>query len=193
MNFKLEEIDGFEEETPLELEEEKDDDFTDEKEFDPLGVDDRDDDEAPDTPVYEPDDPEEPEESDNDIDEEDDASSALVLEPEQIEVPAFNAQEENNFAYSEAVRAYYEEKNYEQAIEKFDEAIKNERKQLRGKKVVSNEIIAKSLYWQGESYVKTHDFSKAIKTFETLAKTCKEHYLTLSAQRRVEILKAKHS
>ncbi len=189
MNFKLEEIDGLEEELPEELQEEKDDDFDDEAEFDPLGVDDNEDEEDADTPTYGPDESEE----DDDYDEDDDTSSTLVLEPERVEVPAFNEQEENNFAYSEAVRAYYEEKNYEQAIEKFDEAIRNEKKQMKGKKEAPNEIIAKSLYWQGEAYVKTHDFSKAIKTFESLVKTCKEHYLTLSAQRRVEILKAKHT
>lgn len=190
MNFKLEDIEGFEEEIPLELEEEQDDDFTDDDEMDPLGVETGDDEETPDAPNYEPD---APEETGKDYDEEDDISATLVLEPQRIEVPAFNTEEENNFAYSEAVRAYYEEKNYEQAIEKFDEAIKTERKQSRGKKAATNEIIAKSLYWQGESYVKTHDFSKAIKTFESLVKTCKEHYLTLSAQRRAEFLKAKHT
>jgi len=199
MNFKLEEIDGLEEETPLELEEEKDDDLTDDDEMDPLGVEASDDDESPDAPSYEPNEPNEPDEPDEpvdtayDFDEEDEDSDLLVLEPQRVEVPAFNAQEENNFAYSEAVRAYYEERNYEQAIEKFDEAIKNEKKHRKGKQSGPNEIIAKSMYWQGESYVKTHDFSKAIKTFESLVKTCKEHYLTVSAQRRAEILKAKHS
>ena len=191
MNFKLEEIDGFEEEIPEELEEEKDSDFTGEEEMDPLGVEASDDEEDTDAPTYEPDKSE-----DDDYygeDDEDGDASPLVLEPQRVEVPAFNEQEENNFAYSEAVRAYYEEKNYEQAIEKFDEAIKNEKKQTKGKKAAPNEIIAKSLYWQGEAYVKTHDFSKAIKTFESLVKTCNEHYLTLSARRRAEILKAKHS
>ena len=190
MNFKLDEIDGFEEEQIEPSDEQKD--FTDEDEFDPLGLNDESDKENSDQVAYES---EEPEESDDDYDEEDELEediTALVIEP-PIEIAPFSPQEENNFAYLEAVNAYYKEKNYEQAIEKFSEAIKNERKQRKGKQSDANEILAKSMYWQAESYVKTQDIPNAIKTFESLVKTCKEHYLTISAQRRAEVLKAKHS
>lgn len=193
MNFKLEELDGFDEEVLDSSDESsKDDAFSDEKEFDPLGFGDETDKEDSDQAVYESPEPEEAEEADDETDELEEDSSALVLE-QQVEIALFNQQEENNFAYAEAVRAYYEEKNYEQAIEKFSEAIKNEKKQSKGKGSSENEVVAKSMYWQAEAYVKTQDIPKAIKIFESLAKTCRTHYLTLSAQRRAESLKAKHS
>ncbi|MDE0481501.1 MAG: tetratricopeptide repeat protein [Candidatus Poribacteria bacterium] len=193
MDFKLNEIDGFDEEEIDPFDQNSDNDITNEDEFDPLGVDDETDEEDSDAVAYEPDEPDESEDVYDEEEELDEESSPLVLEQQRIEIAPFNSQEENNFAYAEAVRAYYEEKNYEQAIEKFTEAIKNEKKQAKGKKSTANEIVAKSMYWQAEAYVKTQDIPKAIKTFESLVKTCQEHYLTISAQRRVEILKAKNS
>ena len=186
MDFKLDEIDGFEEE---ELEtSDKNDDFTDEIEFDPLGFGDETDEEDADNAVYEPEDADDAYDDEDELEED----SPLVLE-QQVEIAPFNPQEENNFAYAEAVSAYYEEKNYQQAIEKFSEAIKNEKMQTKGKQSATNEVVAKSMYWQAEAYVKTQDIPKAIKTFESLVKTCQQHYLTISARRRVEFLKAKHS
>ena len=200
MDFKLEETDDLDEEKlePSDESEEKlepvdesnDKDTTDEEEFDPLGFDDNSDEE-------DADEAEEPDESQREYDEEDELdeeSSALVLE-ERIEIAPFNPQEENNFAYAEAVRAYYEEKNYEQAIEKFGEAIENEEQQTKDPQSVANEIVAKSKYWQAEAYVKTQDIPQAIVTFESLieSESCQEHYLTVAAQRRAETLKAKHS
>ncbi|MCE2399459.1 tetratricopeptide repeat protein [Candidatus Poribacteria bacterium] len=186
MDFKLdeEEIDPFAQDS--------NNDNTDEDEFDPLGFNDETEKEDSDQVAYES---PEPEESEDVYDDEEDEleEASLVLEQQRVEIAPFNSQEEDNFAYAEAVRAYYEEKNYEQAIEKFSEAIKNEKKQTKGKQSAANEIVAKSMYWQAEAYVKTQDIPKAIKTFESLVKTCKEHYLTISAQRRSEILKAKHS
>ena len=117
MDFKLEEIDDFDEEKLEPSDESNDKDTTDEEEFDPLGFDDNSDEEDTDGVAYEA---EEPDESQREYDEEDELdeeSSALVLE-ERIEIAPFNPQEENNFAYAEAVRAYYEGKNYEHAIEK---------------------------------------------------------------------------
>ncbi len=189
MNFKLDEIDGLEEEVEP-FEQGSNDDFTDEDAFDPLGIDDKTDEENADAVAYEPDESEDVYDEEDELDEE---SSSLVLEQQRVEIAPFNSQEENNFAYAEAVQAYYEEKNYEQAIVKFSEAIKNEKKQTKGKMSTANEIVAKSMYWQAEAYVKTQDIPKAIKTFESLVKTCQQHYLTISAQRRAEILKAKHS
>ena len=194
MDFKLEETDDFDEEESEPSDESNDKDITDEEEFNPLGFDDNSDEEDADEVAYEA---EEPDESQNEYDEEDESdeeSSALVLE-ERIEIAPFNPQEENNFAYAEAVRAYYEEKNYEQAIEKFGEAIENEEQQTKDPQSVANEIVAKSKYWQAEAYVKTQDIPQAIVTFESLieSESCKEHYLTVAAQRRAETLKAKHS
>lgn len=194
MNFKINEIDDIEEE---ETAPQQDEDQSENEEYVPFGFDEKDESEdanrtadAAEEPQEDDDDGEEYD--DDDIDETTEDVSALILR-QRISVPRFSQREEDNFAYAEAVMAYYEEKNYEAAIEKFDEAIKSEKKGKRIKQLAGNEILAKSLYWQAESYVKTQDFANAIKTFEYLAKTCREHYLTLSAKRRLEILKAKHS
>ena len=193
MNLKIDEIDNIEEEETAPL---HDKDQSENEEYVPLGFDEKDESEDANRTADAAEEPQEDdddgEEYDDDVDETTDDVSALILR-QRISVPRFSQREEDNFAYAEAVMAYYEEKNYETAIEKFDEAIKNEKKGKRVKQLVGNEIVAKSLYWQAESYVKTQDFANAIKTFEYLAKTCKEHYLTLSAKRRLEILKAKHS
>ncbi len=195
MNFKIDEIDDFDEE---ETAPPHDDDQSENEEYVPFGFDEKDESEdanrtadAAEEPQEDDDDGEE-DDDDDDIDETAEDLSTLMLK-QRISVPRFNQNEEDNFAYAEAVMAYYEEKNYEVAIEKFDAAIKKEKRGKRVKQLVDNEIVAKSLYWQAESYVKTQDIPKAIKTFEYLAKTCKEHYLTLSAQRRADILKAKQS
>lgn len=188
MNFKLEEFDeGDEEET----EPSNEDDHDDNEEYVPYGFDEKDESEDANRIADASEEPENDYEEEEDEYKENDDTSDLILK-QRISVPPFSQKEEDNFAYAEAVMAYYEEKNYEIAIEKFDEAIKSEKKGKRVAQLVENEIVAKSLYWQAESYVKTQDIAKAIKTFESLVKTCKEHYLTLSAQRRAEILKAKH-
>lgn len=191
MNFKLDEIDVIDEEetTPP-----NEDDQSENEEYVPYGFDEKDESEDANRTADASEEPkdDDDEENDDDIHETTEDLSTLMLK-QRISVPRFNQNEEDNFAYAEAVMAYYEEKNYEVAIEKFDAAIKKEKRGKRVKQLVNNEIVAKSLYWQAESYVKTQDIPKAIKTFEYLAKTCKEHYLTLSAQRRADILKAKQS
>ena len=190
MNLKIDEIDDLEGE---ETAPPPDEDQSENEEYVPFGFDEKDESDDANRTADAAEEPQE--EHDDDVESVDETTedvSNLILR-QRISVPRFNQKEEDNFAYAEAVMAYYEEKNYEAAIEKFDEAIKSEKKGKRVKQLVDNEIVAKSLYWQAESYVKTQDFANAIKTFEYLAKTCKEHYLTLSAERRAEILKAKHS
>lgn len=193
MNLKIDEIDNIEEE---ETAPSHDEDQSENEEYVPFGFDEKDESEDANRTADAEEEPQEDdgdgEEYDDDVDETTEDVSALILR-QRISVPRFSQREEDNFAYAEAVMAYYEEKNYETAIEKFDEVIKSEKKGKRTKQLAGNEILAKSLYWQAESYVKTQDFANAIKTFEYLARTCKEHYLTLSAKRRLEILKAKHS
>ena len=106
------------------------------------------------------------------------------LELPPFEVEFFRPQEQDNLAYADAVKAYYEEKDYQRAIEKFGEAIENEAQGTGGSVTNSNSIVAKAMYWQAEAYVKMQDISQAIVTFENLIQTCQEHYLSLAAQRR---------
>lgn len=187
MDFKLEEIDGLDDEILDALKKDDNKDFTDEMEFDPLGYDEDDEEDAASTT-------DEQDEVEDEYDEDDPVAkpSSLIL-GQTIDIAPFNEQEEDNLAYTEAIIAYYDDNDYELAIEKFSDAIKNEKKQRIGKQSATSEILAKSIYWQAESYVKTHDIPKAIKTFESLVKTCSGHYLMIAAQRRAETLKVKHS
>ncbi len=190
MNFKLDEIDVIDEEetTPP-----NEDDQSENEEYVPYGFDDNDESEDANRTADASEEPKDDNDDDDDEIHETTEDISTLVPRQRISIPRFNQNEENNFAYAEAVMAYYEEKNYEVAIEKFDQAIKKEKRGKRVMQLVDNEIVAKSLYWQAESYVKTQDIAKAIKTFEYLIKTCKEHYLTLSAQRRADILKEKQS
>lgn len=113
-------------------------------------------------------------------------------EPPLPDIAQFRPYEENNLAYTAAVDAYFDEKNYESAIGKFQDAIANERE--RGAHG-PNETIAKSMYWQAESYVKTEAFEDASAVLESLielfAQAGRGHYLVVAAQRRLETLKAR--
>ena len=107
----------------------------------------------------------------------------------------FRLYEQNNNAYRDAVTAYFEDKNYQQAIEKFEEAIADasQRTERDLTEAQAGEIVAKSMYWQAEAYVKTQNISKAVEVFKTLIQNCQGHYLTLAAQRRTDELNAEAS
>lgn len=107
------------------------------------------------------------------------------LELPPLEVEFFRPQEQDNLAYADAVKAYYEEKDYQRAIEKFGEAIENEAQQhTDGNVTDSNSVVAKAMYWQAEAYVKLQNIPQAIVTFESLIQNYQEHYLSLAAYRR---------
>jgi len=113
------------------------------------------------------------------------------LEAPSLEVGFLRPQEQDNLAYADAVTAYYEEKDYQRAIEKFGEAIENETQRTDGSVTDSSSIVVKAMYWQAEAYVKMQDISQAIVTFENLIQTYQEHYLSLAAQRRTAQLNPK--
>ena len=98
----------------------------------------------------------------------------------------FRHYEQNHTAYTDAMTAYFEEKNYQQAIEKFDAAIADASERIEHDLTQAqvDEIVAKSMYWQAEAYVKTQNLSQAVETFNALIQNCKGHYLTLAAERR---------
>lgn len=132
-----------------------------------------------------------------------DGTAEILPDDELEEIPSslipvnptgalFQLYEENNHAYTDAVTAYFEEKNYQQAIEKFDEAIADasQRTEHDLTEAQAGEIVAKSMYWQAEAYVKTQNVLQAVETFKTLIQNCQGHYLTLAAQRRTDELSA---
>lgn len=143
-----------------------------------------------------PDDDDTDDETEDEIDEENsdtdaDAEDELEVEIPTLELPPvrpvvehFRPQEQSNTAYADAVTAYYVERNYQRAIEKFDEAIAYEAQRTADNAIDPNEIVAKSKYWQAEAYAKLQNLSQAIGIFEDLIETCKGHYLVLAAQRR---------
>lgn len=75
---------------------------------------------------------------------------------------------------------YHEERDYEQAIEKYRQAIEEE----------SNELIKlKARYWMAEACVKIGNIEDALGIFGKLAKEHGRSYLGDSAKRRLTILK----
>ena len=186
--------------------EDEDDDADDEDDLD-----DEDDHEIPDEqPSIKPielipdeDDTDDETEEEDEVDEEDDEADeeeSDVEDEDEIELPTlelppvrpvieqFRPQEQSNAAYADAVTAYYVEKNYQRAIEKFDEAIAYEAQHTEDNANDPNAIVAKSKYWQAEAYAKLHDLSQAVGIFEDLVETCKGHYLVLAARRRADQL-----
>ena len=193
MKFKLEEVDGIDDEILDHLDGKKDDEYSDNDEFDPLGYkeDENENEDDAESAVQVSDELVEEDDRNEEEDEATENTSSLIL-GQTLDIAPFNEQEEDNLAYIEAINAYYKDNNYEHAIEKFGEVIKSENRGAKKKKAPSNGILAKSIYWQGEAYVKTQDIEQAIKTFESLVKTCTEHYLSIAAQRRVDTLRTKN-
>ena len=113
------------------------------------------------------------------------------LELPSLEVELLRPQERDNLAYADAIQAYYEEKDYQRAIEKFGEAIEDETQRTDGSVTDASSIVVKAMYWQAEAYVKMQDIPQAIVTFESLIQTYQEHHLSLAAQRRTEHLNPK--
>ena len=109
----------------------------------------------------------------------------------------------DNLNFYLAYKAYYEDRNYEEAIAKFQSTIESEQSQTKNFAGASDfpervqqpeptSVIAKSLYWMGEAYIRINQIDKAVEVFEQLAHRFRRHYLSLAAQRRVAVLKANY-
>jgi len=75
---------------------------------------------------------------------------------------------------------YYEELEYEKAIENYKSVLENTEDDI---------LRTKSLYWIGESYIKLNQISDALDTFNQLIEEFNDHYLVDSARRRIAYLK----
>lgn len=102
----------------------------------------------------------------------------------------------DNMSFYEANRAYYEGQNYEEAIAEFQAAIEYEKSQSLdspdsedpAESKSPDEIIAKSMYWMGEAYIKLNQIDQAVETFRQLLDDYKQHYLAPAARRRIASL-----
>ena len=74
---------------------------------------------------------------------------------------------------------YYEEHNFEKAIEEYKQAIEEEKDEL---------IWIKATYLMAECFVKLEKFKEAKELFQSLAVNHKEHYLKDSARKRLDHL-----
>ena len=109
----------------------------------------------------------------------------------------------NNMSFYQANKAYYEDRNYEEAIAEFQAAIEYEGSQPSDLPDVEetedteepaeptppNDILAKSMYWMGEAYLKLNQIDRAVETFGQLSEHYSLHYLAPAAQRRIASLK----
>ena len=89
----------------------------------------------------------------------------------------------DNMSFYQANKAYYEDRNYEEAITEFQAAIEYEKLQPSAPPDVEesedskesvepsppNEIIAKSMYWIGEAYLKLNQIDQAVEAFGQLS------------------------
>ena len=103
----------------------------------------------------------------------------------------------NNISFHQANKAYYEDRDYNEAIKEFQAAIEYEI--LQPPACLDTEIIVKSIYWLGESYLKLNQIDRAFEEFRQLSEHCSQHHLGRSAQRQAAslsqqgaILKEKH-
>ena len=109
----------------------------------------------------------------------------------------------NNMSFYQANKAYYEDRNYEEAIAEFQAAIEYEKlhpsdpldveesedsEELAEPKP-PNDILVKSMYWMAEAYLKLDQINQAVETFGQLSNHYSLHYLAPAAQRRIISLK----
>lgn len=105
----------------------------------------------------------------------------------------------DNMSFYEANKAYYEGQNYEEAVAAFQAAIEYEKSQSldspdsadsedQAEPKPPDEIIAKSMYWMGEAYIKLNQMDQAVETFGQLLDYYSQHYLAPAARRRIASL-----
>ena len=109
----------------------------------------------------------------------------------------------NNMSFYQANKAYYEDRNYEEAIAEFQAAIEYEKshpsepadaEESEDSEVLAepeppNDILVKSIYWMGEAYLKLNQIDQAVEAFGQLSEHYSLHYLAPAAQRRLASLK----
>ena len=109
----------------------------------------------------------------------------------------------SNMSFYQANKAYYEDRNYEEAIAEFQASIEYEKLHpsvpADGEEsedaeeptdpTPPNDVLVKSMYWMGEAYLKLNQIDQAVETFGQLSEHHRLHYLAPAAQRRIASLK----
>lgn len=106
----------------------------------------------------------------------------------------------DNMSFYQANKAYYEDRNYEEAVTEFQASIEYEKKSEssgspNAKELADpsdpeppNDILCKSIYWMGEAYLKLDQTDQAVEAFGQLSDHYNLHYLAPAAERRVAAL-----
>ena len=123
---------------------------------------------------------------------------------EDIEVEGvgeFEIPEGDNLSLYLGFKAYHENSDYSEAVNSFQTAIEYQSSLIVEEEIpedpeeindgydLNTDIIAKSAYWMGESYVKLGQIDQAIESFRKIIEDCRMHYLSPAAERRIDQLK----
>lgn len=133
----------------------------------------------------------------------DEPADEIVLSPlEAVENRLMFLRDRNQSFYL-GFKAYHDDYDFERAIENFQVAIEHETSSTEDSQEAADtneelqleepgSVIARSMYWQAESYVKIGKIEKAVEVFAALSSQYRMHHLSLAAERRIEVLKAYH-
>ena len=134
--------------------------------------------------------------SPEDIGEEDTTEDPEADDTDEFEIP-----EGDNLSLYLGFKAYYENSDYSEAINNFQAAVEYQSSLIVEEEIpedpdeiddgydLNTDIIAKSTYWMGESYIKLGQFDQAIESFKKIIEDCRMHYLSTAAERRIDQLK----
>ena len=134
--------------------------------------------------------------SPEDVGEEDTTESPEADDENEFEIP-----EGDNLSLYLGFKAYYENSDYSEAINNFQAAVEYQSSLIVEEEIpedpdeiddgydLNTDIIAKSTYWMGESYIKLGQFDQAIESFKQIIEDCRMHYLSTAAERRIDQLK----
>ena len=113
----------------------------------------------------------------------------------------FEIPEGDNLSLYLGFKAYHENSDYPEAVNSFQAAIEYQSSLIVEEEIpedpeeindgydLNTDIIAKSAYWMGESYVKLGQIDQAIESFRKIIEDCRMHYLSTAAERRIDQLK----
>ena len=131
-----------------------------------------------------------------------DIEGEVTTEDLEVEgVGEFEIPEGDNLSLYLGFKAYHENSDYPEAVNSFQAAIEYQSSLIVEEEIpedpeeindgydLNTDIIAKSAYWMGESYVKLGQIDQAIESFKKIIEDCRMHYLSSAAERRIDQLK----